>query len=958
MNRELAFLQIPEDYFRGMTRVPRWSAAGEAIEWPDETTLAFGGEVALFLEGYALVGPPIHFAHVVHLLELFDSRLDLEDERAPVVAGDEAPRRMIHPRLLIFARQARGLIRAFREAGRPMRNLGALSAWLCREVPAVADPPDIAELCGRLSDGSLLSDLAVLVSATAALSGEAEAPAITATDFAARFLRALRALDPAAITAWLKHGRGPGVDSGDRLARAIEEWKPRTLEGALAAVATRERLAGSIPMVGPLLGALALPPRRLADRALPTGGYSDVGTRGRPEQILPSQFAIDEDEFLRRFAENELLYFHREEPHAPLTEELVLLLDQGVRTWGRVRVALAAAALALGRLAARRKLALAVGSSGSGGRLLDPTTADPDSLGRLWEASDLTVDPGPALESLLREKGDGARDVVVLSHPRSLAGLDFAAATRGAGAGTRVFSVAVDEAGRVEFREWRRGVAVKIGDFRVDFTPPSAPGPDPTGHDPRCWKGDVEPVGFPFRFGVVHRLERPLFDLDHAGRRLLLATQRGILHAWALDGSRSEILPRAVVEGEVMEQVDAVLGAADGFVVAGRVGKSLVAMHYDFHPRTARAFVLGPTFDHDWQWFYSRKLHTVVARGRDYSRSVDLSTGEIHRSRDANARPPARAIRAFAMASGHSLPPPRIAVVDEARPAPASGRSVRLDRHTGEVHLVGVTPAWDAFTPLSDGRPVLRGHWIDQAQFRGDVLALALSGPEGKVLRLFRGPAGPSGRELPPTSSQPDGFMLSPDGRLIARRLGDRQIEVRETAGNSLVVFATTKGKVHTDLSLTLGRYGMILRAGRHGQLLRWETGRLAVTPLPEGFPRFGTEVSPWPVDRPATRRTPRPSALDYDPRRFIACARSELTAVVDAFGQVALFDRRDRLLAMFATFRSQVAAWMPDGTRLGPSLGPTPLIEGPVTPNAAEIIGRALKAASDEAILRDQDLA
>ena len=77
---------------------------------------------------------------------------------------------------------------------------------------------------------------------------------------------------------------------------------------------------------------MALPPRRLRDNQLPIGGYSDVGTRGQPEQILPAQFALDELELARRFADNELLYFQREEPHAPTCDKLVVLLDQGVRT--------------------------------------------------------------------------------------------------------------------------------------------------------------------------------------------------------------------------------------------------------------------------------------------------------------------------------------------------------------------------------------------------------------------------------------------------------------------------------------------------------------------------------------------------------------------------------------------------------------------------------------------------
>ena len=119
-------------------------------------------------------------------------------------------------------------------------------------------------------------------------------------------------------------------------------------------------------------GALTLPPRRLAQQELPVGGYADVTTRGHVDHILPSQFALDDWDFLRRYAEHELLYFRREEPHEQTRHELVVLLDQGVRTWGDVRLVLGAALLALGKQAVDRKLPFRVATTTSPGSL-DPT---------------------------------------------------------------------------------------------------------------------------------------------------------------------------------------------------------------------------------------------------------------------------------------------------------------------------------------------------------------------------------------------------------------------------------------------------------------------------------------------------------------------------------------------------------------------------------------------------------
>jgi hypothetical protein len=411
-----------------------------------------------------------------------------------------------------------------------------------------------------------------------------------------------------------------------------------------------------------------------------------------------------------------------------------------------------------------------------------------------------------------------------------------------------------------------------------------------------------------------------------------------------------------MISGSVLEQVDAVLGVGDGFVVAGRVDKSLVATHYDFGSKTARTYNLGPTFDGEWLWFYSRELHFVVARGRDYSRAVDLSTREIYRSRDSQSRPTIRAIRAFEMASNHFLPPPRLPIVDEGSPEPLKGGFVRLERSTGKIHLSRVVPPWPVFTPRADGRPMLKDCWVDHAQWRGNVLALVVSGPgQRTLLRLFQTREPDDGgeplvatRELAPSSHEPSSMILSHDGRLIARRLGERQVEVRETAGVGQPIFTTVKGKSHTDPKVTLGRYGLVIHVGKHISLIRWDRDKLTVSTVDEGSTRSEHDVVTWPLDRPATRSTPRPSILDYDPHRFVACARGDLTAVVDVFGQVSLFDARERLIAMFVAFRSQVAAWLPDGTRFGPSQGMAPLLDGPATRNAAEIIGRVLKEASE----------
>ena len=59
----------------------------------------------------------------------------------------------------------------------------------------------------------------------------------------------------------------------------------------------------------------------------------------------------------------------------------------------------------------------------------------------------------------------------------------------------------------------------------------------------------------------------------------------------------------------------------------------------------------------------------------------------------------------------------------------------------------------------------------------------------------------------------------------------------------------------------------------------------------------------------------------------------------MDVFGQIAVCDQACELICMFHVFRDKAAAWLPDGTRVGP----VTIIGGPPTPDGPERIGQAL---------------
>ena len=122
----------------------------------------------------------------------------------------------------------------------------------------------------------------------------------------------------------------------------------------------RPRLAAGLALADRLEGVFFLPSRRLTCASW-RGAAIRISQPAGAGTDFTDPIRLDDEEFLRRFAEHELLYFHREELREPLTEELVILLDQGVRTWGDVRLMLLERGGGAVRQAQRRGIAREAG---------------------------------------------------------------------------------------------------------------------------------------------------------------------------------------------------------------------------------------------------------------------------------------------------------------------------------------------------------------------------------------------------------------------------------------------------------------------------------------------------------------------------------------------------------------------------------------------------------------------
>jgi hypothetical protein len=921
MDRVADYLRINARYAAALGGL-RWSADGEAVEFADGTTFAFAGEVVSFLEGFAAERPLIPFACALHLLCL------LRRPSAPV------------------GNQPSALHSAFREAGQVHRNAGAFCAHLCRGVPVAQHLPSAWEVW----QGIILRT--VMTTAGYLAGGASEEPPLAPAEFEAAVVLALDRYTPKELAHWLRHGQGPASDA-DKLVEVVRE-RPPTLGGLLAEVSRRERLAGAVPLVEQMVSALTLPPRRLDEHALPQGGYSDVCTRGNPEQVLPTQFALDELEFLRRHAEHELLYFRREEPHAPTREDLLVLLDQGTRTWGAVRLALAAAAFALGRYAERRRLAFRVAATADGGSSHDPLEMNPDALAALLGASDLSPHPGLALERALAEEAPADRDVVLLTHPRNLAAPDVAAAARRVRPGTRLFALAVDGHGEAQLCEVRRGAPVALTRFRVNLEARPAPPPEsgPVEWVRAPWRGDLERVGFPFQFGIGGIPAGQFFEFafDYAGEWLLTANG-GMLYATRTDGSHTEVLPRGYLDGKVVGSFQAVLGVVDGFVVVARY-PDVVALHYDFRTRTCKAHRLAaprPAPAHVQRTtacWYLRHFHTlVVSHLPERVQFVKLSTD----SRDIC---PTFKVAIWELPSSASTPDIQRALPLQPDGEPSDQQcpwnwpSLSFSPASGTISLRDVVPPWEPFTPLADGKPLLHGEEILSASCQGHTLALLSrrGSNMAAILRLFRGPEGMPLEQF----TQPAGFerfALSADGLLVARKVRSSQVEIRDVLAGGPPRCLTLCGRFHDVVVVELGDCWLTLRIGETLHLVRWNEGRLVFGLGRAAYKAFvEDEVARTSAPPVCTLAVPGrlPDFLDGWTGRYRATAWSNLVAVVDVYGQVALFTHGGQLVCMFFAFRNQIAAWAPDGTCYGPEA----LLGQRSTPGALERIGAALRAA------------
>lgn len=928
MKKPGEYLAISEEYGRWLGGL-RWAENGEAVEFVSEDpevglTFAMAREIAVFLRGFHNVRNPVPFAYVLHIMWLLGAG-----------SASSAPP-------IVFSRRRRRLSAAFHETGRPLFNAGALLGRLCRDVPREVDPPDVAHLDAFLRWWPVSPD-------DPPPGPSIEVPSLEPGEFQDRLFRALDGLSDEELQHWLRHGRGPVSEESEQVAHETIAARVPDFAELLESVAQRPRLARSAPLVEHLAGALELPARRQLESALPVGGYADVATRGHPEQILPSQFALDGLEFLRRFAARELLYFQREQPRAATEEVVVILVDQGVRTWGDVRLFLAAAAMALAKQLTKKGVSVQLATTGSCGQVTPLLRASAETLGNMLESSDLCLNPAVALETVLEQTDHRLRDVVLLTHPRNLHEEDVVAAARTITAGTRLFAVAVEGSGEVELLEIRHGVAIGLSRCRVTLSEPQQARVQNAA--PGSWQGDVEPIGFPFRMGVLSVLDERHFDFDYTGERLLAsASASGLLHVWRIDSDECEVLPRPMLDGKPLTQVEAIVGVAGGFVVGFQYFDSLAAAHYNLEERTCTVHRLGPPPRpkpahklHDW--LYHRALHAVIVRStvdRAMAHAIDLGADKnfaCFRQHDPEAPVAKRAKIAASQAAFQ--PPASLPVIAESQTRRHDEFGIVLDAKIGIVEAHTHARTWTGIVPMYNGRRALRKGRIRAARAGENTLAFVADTAQAHLSLYVYRASGQTGHECVAeylVSPKVNSFALSTDGRRIAQKLSQFRIEVREIGELGPPKLVTTRTKCHSRLDVGLGDSCLVIRTGKFSHIIRWDGSELTIAGTQDYH-----EAQMRTRGLISSESTRFGAQTTYDTRRFHSgCRTTRLTALVDLYSHVVLTNSTGVLVAMFFAFRNDVAVWLPDGTKWGP----VALIGGPPTPNATSRIAAALRAA------------
>lgn len=923
----------PESYFR-LTKsdndilLVRWSVGGEFLEriapFGAESSFLHREEIAFFLEGFGARGDAIDFRLVVFLLNEF---VDFPG----------------------FHRSPRGL-----------RNAGAFAAEFCRDLPRLLYAPSVTQLIMHLRRPPI--DASVTRFSTND-STEIEVRSNPVDDFRQFYMIRSTEFERDEIRHWLEHGRGPIGSAGEDVADRIEPIAERTIETIVESLIRRPRSAAAARWIPQLEGSLALPPRRLEPATLPIGGYADVSTRGEPERILPFQFALEPIEFLRRFAERELLYYHREEPKSPTPRDLVVVLDQGVRTWGDVRLIIIAAAIALAKRDVEKRKNLLFAATSSGGLIVDPAEVDDEALGEMFDASDLSPDPAEALARVVKDRSRIESDIVLFTHRLNLIEPAVVAAARGIAAGSRLFSVGVDGDGVVELGTMIDGRSIAIGKSRVEFEPDPPPKSITSSDshliiDPWNWTGDVESLPYPFALGVQGPIGDDMLAFDYDGRSLIVSDQKGMLQRRGLDGSFLGVIP-SLPDGGVLVRPRRTLPLPNGLavftaseIIDKRNGTfSFLLLYYDFNKLRMRCLKKEES-RMVYSFYYDPRRNSIVLVDDPESRTRTAISVELFDSprtpADQNVDNYLEASRIVGEPNGPDSFSNYVYIyngINKNLESPSSqmNRSAQLSNHNGRTTYFDVDGYSWTYAPTRDGIASHFGASIISARLGESAIAIeyrsqsdrteihVLNRRRGEPIATFYLGDQKRGRTVAYAISRKGDFLAYQDQNENAIRLLDLSTRTKST-------LKVLTGRPKKTPIVMVSEYYIIIYTDNRSFVLDWRSGVLEIT--------RSRRNEPPPEEKVLTSRCrilqPLAQADSNATRRTIASLDAGVSVSLDRYGQIFIRNARGKLVCAFFTIRDKLCGRTPEGARFGPS----DVVGGEETPRAFAEFGAALTEA------------
>ena len=155
---------------------------------------------------------------------------------------------------------------------------------------------------------------------------------------------------------------------------------------------------------------LRLPRLRSECESLPIGGVADLVNRGHPDQLLITELAAEPDVLMARMVTGSALYVRRESPPPPSSSRRTLFFETGIRTWGRPRLRVAAAALGVATASTMDRCFAVID-----GELKQVDLASTDAVVEMLSRVGVDEHPGDAIAKWHADVSDQPPPVVVVT---------------------------------------------------------------------------------------------------------------------------------------------------------------------------------------------------------------------------------------------------------------------------------------------------------------------------------------------------------------------------------------------------------------------------------------------------------------------------------------------------------------------------------------------------------------